>query len=113
MDENQYQSNRIWTRDFVLICLSNFFVFLGFQMTLPTLPLFVKELGGSDQVIGIVVGAFTFSALLFRPYAGHILESRGRRYVYMVGLAIFIVSIGSVSFVTSIVVLIILRVIQG
>ncbi|WP_099159271.1 MFS transporter [Virgibacillus ndiopensis] len=105
--------DKIWTRDFVLVCLANFFIFLGFQMTLPTLPLFVEELGGSDQLIGIIVGIFTFSALLLRPYAGHSLESKGRQFVYMVGLAIFVVSVGSFAFITSIVFLFIMRVVQG
>ncbi|MFP3359584.1 MFS transporter, partial [Planococcus sp. SIMBA_143] len=86
----QSSSDKIWTKDFFLICLANFFIFLGFQMTLPTLPLFVNELGGSDQLIGIIVGIFTFSALLLRPYAGHALDSKGRRFVYMTGLAIFV-----------------------
>src|SRR5690625_1305206 len=106
-------SDKIWTRDFVLICLANFFIFLGFQMTLPTLPLFVKELGGSDQSIGMIVGIFTFSALIFRPYAGHALESKGRRFVYMLGLGIFVVSVGSFAFVTSIIFLLMIRVAQG
>ncbi|MBO0992920.1 MFS transporter [Bacillus sp. SD088] len=104
---------KIWTRDFVLICLANFFIFLGFQMTLPTLPIFVKELGGSDQMIGIIVGIFTFSALLFRPYAGHSLESKGRRFVYMFGLCIFVLSVGSYSFIGSIALLLIMRIVQG
>src|SRR5699024_9587220 len=77
--------HKIWTRDITLIVFANFFIFLGFQMTLPTLPLFVKELGGSDQLIGVIVGVFTFSALIFRPYAGHSLETKGRRIVYMFG----------------------------
>lgn len=109
----QSNSEKIWTRDFVLVCLANFFIFLGFQMTLPTLPLFVKELGGSDQLIGIIVGIFTFSALIFRPYAGHALESKGRQFVYMLGLGIFVISVGSLGFVVSIVFLVIMRVIQG
>ncbi|EPR28288.1 Transporter, MFS superfamily protein [Geobacillus sp. WSUCF1] len=71
------QKEKIWTKDFVLICLANFFVFLGFQMTLPTLPLFVEHLGGNDQLIGVVVGVFTFSALIVRPFAGHALETKG------------------------------------
>ena len=104
---------RIWTRDFVFICAANFFVFLGFQMTLPTLPLFVKELGGSDQLVGIVVGIFTFSALIFRPYAGHALESKGRGFVYMIGLAIFVLSVGAYAFIASIVLLFVIRVVQG
>ncbi|MED3553746.1 MFS transporter [Cytobacillus praedii] len=109
----QMQSEKIWTRDFVLICLSNFFIFLGFQMTLPTIPLFVEELGGNDQLIGIVVGIFTFSALLLRPYAGHALESKGRRFVYLTGLGIFVLSVGSFGFVKSLVFLFIMRIIQG
>src|SRR5699024_7380686 len=105
--------DKIWTRDFILICLANFFIFLGFQMTLPTLLLFVKELGGSDQLIGVIVGIFTFSALLFRPYAGHSLESKGRKFVYMLGLIIFVVSVGSYAFIISITLLIIMRIAQG
>ncbi|MFD2209818.1 MFS transporter [Virgibacillus halophilus] len=107
------RKEKIWTRDFILICLANFFIFLGFQMTLPTLPLFVKELGGSDQLIGIIVGVFTFSALLLRPYAGHTLESKGRQFVYMLGLVIFVISVGSFAFITSIVILFMMRVVQG
>ncbi|WP_299632032.1 MFS transporter [Virgibacillus salarius] len=116
MDAQQATTNKygkIWTRDFILICLANFFIFLGFQMTLPTLPLFVKELGGSDQLIGIIVGIFTFSALLMRPYAGHALESRGRRFVYMFGLGVFVLSVGSFAFVTSIAFLFMMRIVQG
>lgn len=104
---------RIWTRDFVFVCLANFFVFLGFQMTLPTLPLFLKELGGNDQLVGLIVGIFTFSALLLRPYAGHALESKGRGFVYKTGLVIFVLSIASYSFISSILFLFLLRIVQG
>ncbi|WP_409298926.1 MFS transporter [Peribacillus sp. SCS-26] len=104
---------RIWTRDFILICLANFFVFLSFQMTLPTIPLFVEELGGNEQLIGFVVGIFTFSALLIRPYAGHALETKGRKYVYLTGLAIIILAVGSFGFLGSIALLFVMRIIQG
>jgi MFS family permease len=107
------QKEKIWTKDFVLICLANFFIFLGFQMTLPTIPLFVEYLGGNDQLIGLVVGIFTFSALLLRPFAGHALESKGRRFVYLIGLAIFVLSVGSFGFATGMVFLFFFRIIQG
>lgn len=104
---------KIWTKDFILICLANFFVFLGFQMTLPTIPLFVEHLGGNDQLIGLVVGIFTFAALMVRPFAGHALETKGRRFVFLLGLAIFVLSVGSYSFIASIFLLFMMRVIQG
>lgn len=109
----QEEKEKIWTRDFVLICLANFFVFLGFQMTLPTIPLFVERLGGNDQMIGMVVGIFTFSALMIRPFAGHALESKGRGFVYLLGLAIFVVFVGSFGFVMGFALLFLLRIVQG
>src|SRR5690625_3113793 len=105
--------DKIWTRDFIFVCFANFFIFLWFQMTLPTLPLFVKELGGSDQLIGIIIGIFTFSALIFRPYAGKALETKGRQFVYMIGLAIFVISVGSFAFIVSMALLVITRIVQG
>lgn len=110
---NVSENARIWSKDFIIICLANFFIFLGFQMTLPTLPLFVKELDGSDQMIGLIVGIFTFSALLLRPMAGHMLETKGRKFVYLLGLSIFVISVGSYAFIASIWLLIIMRVVQG
>src|SRR5690625_889810 len=106
-------ADKIFTKDFVFIWLANFFIFVGFQMTLPTIPIFVNELGGSDQLIGIIVGIFTFSALLFRPYAGHALETKGRGIVYLFGLSLFIISVGSFGFITSMIILILMRIIQG
>lgn len=110
--ENTKQ-DKIITKDFAFIWLANFFIFLGFQMTLPTLPIFVKELGGTDQLIGVIVGIFTFSALLFRPYAGHALETKGRGSVYLFGLLLFVVSVGTFGFLTSMTMLLVMRVIQG
>ena len=110
---NRKGKQKIWTRDFVLICFTNMFLFMGFQMTLPTLPLFVEKLGGSDQLIGLVIGIFTLSALVLRPIAGHALESKGRRIVYMTGLFIFVLSVGSYAFVGSLVLLFAMRIVQG
>ena len=106
-------SGKIWSKDFILICTANFFIFLGFQMTLPTIPLFIEELGGNDRLIGLVVGIFTFAALILRPIAGHALESKGRALVYLTGLAIFVLSVGSYAFALSITFLFIMRIIQG
>ncbi len=36
------RAERLWTRDFVTITLISLFTFLGFQMLLPTLPVYAK-----------------------------------------------------------------------
>ena len=108
-----HDKQKIWTRDFILICLVNFFLFLGFQMTLPTIPLFVEHLGGNDQLIGLVVGIFTFSALIIRPIAGHVIETKGRRFIFLIGLLLFLLSIGSYALVTGLLFLFVMRIFQG
>lgn len=110
---NNDNTTKIFTRDFMLIWIANFFIFLGFQMTLPTIPIFIDSLGGSEQMIGLVVGVFTFSALLVRPYAGHALETKGRGIVYLFGLILFVLSVGTFGFLASIGMLIVMRIIQG
>lgn len=113
VQREQIMDDKIFTKNFLLVLLANFFIYLGFQMTLPIIPLFVNSLKGSDQLIGVIVGIFTFSALLFRPFAGHALETIGRKQVYTFGIFLFIISVGSFSFVTSMVILILMRIIQG
>lgn len=113
ISNDSQEGGKIWSRDFLFIWLANFFVFLSFQMTLPTIPLFVKELGGTDQLIGVIVGIFTFSALLLRPYAGHALETRGRKVIYIVGIILFFISISLFGFLNSIKLLIVIRIVQG
>ncbi len=106
-------NQKIWTKDFILIIFVNFFIFTAFQMTLPTLPLFVQEIGASDRWIGIVVGIFTLSALLIRPTAGKMLDTKGRAPVFITGLIIFVVSMFSLAASYTITILLLVRVMQG
>lgn len=113
VDERVRGTDKIWTRDFIMICLANMCIFMGFQMTMPTLPLYVEQLGGDDRLVGAVLGIFTFSALLVRPIAGRLLETKGRRIVFSAGLAIFALSVGSFGFMGSIGLLFMMRIVQG
>ncbi|MHC0553138.1 MFS transporter [Salinicoccus sp. CNSTN-B1] len=108
-----HDKNKIWTRDFVLIVIVNFFIFTAFQMTLPTLPLFVKEIGASDRWVGLVVGIFTFSALLIRPSAGKMLDTKGRAPVFLTGLLLFVLSMFSLAASFTIALLLAVRIMQG
>ncbi len=61
---------------------------LAIGATLPVLPTYVKgPLGSTDLAVGIVSGAFAATGLAFRPIAGHLADSRGRRPVVVIGAA--------------------------
>ena len=107
------QEERLWTRDFVVITLISLFTFMGFQMLLPTLPVYAKHLGGSDAGAGLVVGIFTFSAVLIRPFTGHFLDVYGRKGIFLLGLLIFTACVLSYIWVPSLLMLLALRFIHG
>src|SRR5699024_5119544 len=55
---------RIWTKDFVIIIIANFFIFTSFQMTLPTLPLYVLEITDYDTLVGFLVSLAASATIL-------------------------------------------------
>src|SRR5215510_13007574 len=76
-----------FSRRFWALIASTFLGFLGIGAVLPALaPHVRRDLGGSDQTIGFVIGVFSFVALWCRPIAGRIADRRGRKISFLVGL---------------------------
>lgn len=107
------QSQPLWTKDFILISLANLAMFLGLQILLPALPVFVDYLGGEDFHVGLVIGIFTVSAMLVRPWAGFFLDTKGRRGILLGGLVIFIASAMAYNWSTGITLLLLIRFLHG
>ena len=104
---------RLWTRSYIIIILVSLFTFLGFQMLLPTLPVYAKRLGASDAEAGMVIGIFAFSALLVRPLTGYALDRWGRKVILLSGLAIFTLSVISYYWALTLALLLTIRFIHG
>lgn len=63
--------------------------FFAVGVVLPVLPRYVKgPIGAGDVAVGVVVGAFAFTAVVGRPIGGRLADSRGRRKVMVVGLLV-------------------------
>lgn len=52
---------------------------------LPTLPLYIEDVGASKQEIGIVMGGFAIGLLLFRPMLGRMADKHGRKLLLLIG----------------------------
>ncbi|MBW7459545.1 MFS transporter, partial [Paenibacillus sepulcri] len=76
---NSMNHHKIWTRDFVAICLSSFFIFLNFYMLATTLPQYVSErLSASGQQMGLVITVYVLAAVIMRPLAGQWVDRYGK-----------------------------------
>jgi predicted MFS family arabinose efflux permease len=77
----------LWTKSFIMLMIGNLFVFMSFQMLIPTLPPYIKSLGASGLEIGLVTTLFSVGAVLSRPFIGFMLEYKTRKPLVLIGAA--------------------------
>ncbi|NWQ40645.1 MFS transporter [Bacillus sp. EB106-08-02-XG196] len=74
-----------------MLMAGNLFVFMSFQMLIPTLPPYIKSIGASGVEIGLVTALFSIGAVLIRPFIGHMLEYKQRKSLVLIGAVILLV----------------------
>jgi predicted MFS family arabinose efflux permease len=81
----------LWTKSFIMLMVGNLFVFMSFQMLIPTLPPYIKSLGASGLEIGLVTTLFSVGAVLSRPFIGYMLEYKTRKPLVLIGALMLLV----------------------
>jgi MFS family permease len=79
----------LWTKDFFILIFTAVFLYCAMQMLTPTLPLYALSIGGNAAIGGLLMGVFTFGALLPRPFFGIMADRRGRKPVLLIGCVSF------------------------
>jgi predicted MFS family arabinose efflux permease len=75
----------LWTSSFIKLMVGNLFIFMSFQMLIPTLPPYIKSIGASGTEIGLVTALFSIGAVLSRPFIGFMLEYKARKALVLIG----------------------------
>ena len=89
-ESTREQPASIWSKNFILICFANLSLFLSIHMLLPTLPLYLLDIGGTQRDVGYVMGAYTLGATLMRVIAGWLVDRYGRKINLISGLTIML-----------------------
>lgn len=104
----------LWTKDFILICLTSLFMFTSFYFLISTLPIYVVNvLKGSESNVGYIIGILTITAVLVRPISGYLLDTMGRKSVVVFALVAFVLVTLAYNLATSLIILFSLRAIHG
>lgn len=82
---SQINKEPLWTSSFIKLMVGNLFVFMSFQMLIPTLPPYIKSIGASGTEIGLVTALFSIGAVLSRPFIGFMLEYKARKPLVLIG----------------------------
>jgi MFS family permease len=102
------------TPAFVAVTLASLAYFTGDGVLLPAVPRYVQgPLGAGNVAVGLVVGAFSLSAFLLRPWTGGLGDRWGRRPLMLVGASLFAASVLGYMLASSPEVLAVLRLLTG
>lgn len=104
---------KLWTKNFIMISLSNFFLFLGFQMLLPTIPIYVKSLGALDGTVGIVASIISISGILTRFGTGSLMDTTKRKTLFIFSQVILLIVFGAYYFAGTVIVVALIRFLHG
>lgn len=107
-------TERLLTPAFVGLSIAEVAYFTAFGVAIFTLPLHVTgPIGSTPFGAGLAFGAFAVSALLFRPFAGRLVDVLGRRPLLIAGAVGSGLGMASMTFVDSLSAVIIIRLVQG
>lgn len=93
MQQGKSLEEKIWTKSFISLSVTQFILFTVFYALLTTLPIYViGNLGESESSGGLVVTFMLASAILVRPFSAKILDLLGKKNALIITVIIFTVT---------------------
>jgi predicted MFS family arabinose efflux permease len=106
-------TQKIFTRDFVLSFFAQFAFSSVFFILIPTIPIYLSRLGSKEAEIGVLVGVFSVSSLVLRPFVGRALLKIPERSFMIAGALLYAFSSIAYLIAKSFWPLLIVRIFQG
>lgn len=87
--------DRLWSGSFWAACGANICMFFAFYMIMPILPMYLAtEFAADKSIAGIVLSSYIITALLFRPFAGYMVDSIPRKMLMILSYTAYIAMFG-------------------
>jgi MFS family permease len=106
-------TDKLWTRPFILIICTHFLVYTSIYIMMSTLPLFMLHIGGNKFMAGFISAIFTFIGFFTRPWFGKLLDIKGRKLIMLIGIFLILIPVISYAALSSILLLLAFRVVHG
>ncbi|MFS0514023.1 MFS transporter [Nostoc sp. UIC 10607] len=100
-------------RNLLILFTAGLLFWSSMSSLLPTLPLYIDDVGASKQEIGIVMGSFAIGLLLSRPTLGRLADERGRKITLLIGTIVAAIAPFGYLATQSIGLLILVRIFHG
>jgi MFS family permease len=105
---------KLWTKDFVIVSLINFFIFLTYYLLVVILSVFaIERFNASQSQAGLASSIFIIGTVIARPFSGKFIEKIGRKRMLLFGMIIFLLTSFLYLEVNDLILLLINRFIHG
>ena len=89
-NESEVMEEKLFNKNYLCLCASNFLFFFSFYLLLPVLPFFIMErFQAGNAVIGTVISCYTLATLVVRPFSGYMMDTFKRKPLYLLALSLF------------------------
>lgn len=79
-------------KQFIILYMNIFLVFLGIGLVIPVLPIYLKDLGLTGADLGVMVAAFALAQMIISPFGGALADKLGKKLIICIGLILFSIS---------------------
>lgn len=107
-------TEKLWTKNFLLISSINFLTHIIFYLLMSTIVMYaIEQFHTNQSSAGLVSGVFVLASLIGRIFSAKFLNHFGGKKTLVISLVVFSISMISHLFAMSLLILFILRFIQG
>ena len=85
--------SKLWTKDFIIITVTSFLVFLTFYLLMTTLAVYaIQQFNASETAAGLAASIFVIGSVFSRILAGKYVEVVGRNKLLYGSLILFLIA---------------------
>lgn len=105
---------KLWNRNFIIACVTYFFIACSFNLLMPVIPIFLsEELGVEPSKIGIALSSYAIALLIVRPFCGYWVDVFQRKPLLLLGTTFFVALFIGYYFALTVLFFVILRFFHG
>jgi MFS family permease len=107
------QSEKIWSRDYIIVVMASLGISFCNYFFFSTLPIYAQKLTGTTVYAGLVTTIYVYAALAVRPLSGILSDKYGRSRLLVLGAAICCAACFLYNYADGLMVLMLIRVLHG
>lgn len=107
------KEKRVFTWDFLWVFLAGGLIRICYQMQNTATPLYAKSLGYTAASIGLLTTVATVASLVLRPFLGGLLDRFSRKWIAIIGTALFAAATLYNGYAVAFMMLVIVKALQG